>query len=93
LISVISTLVTPLGLALAGGCAVDDESVAARLSGRPEQRHVGLAGNVPGGRLADDVAKLKGWSGLPVLVKGIVRPDDAEHVVADGVDGLIVSNH
>jgi 4-hydroxymandelate oxidase len=28
-----------------------------------------------------------------VLVKGIVRPDDAERVVAEGADGVIVSNH
>jgi 4-hydroxymandelate oxidase len=30
---------------------------------------------------------------LPVLVKGVLRPDDAERAVASGVAGIIVSNH
>ncbi|HQU25962.1 MAG TPA: L-lactate dehydrogenase [Acidimicrobiales bacterium] len=32
------------------------------------------------------------WSG-PLVVKGILDPDDAREAVARGVDGLIVSNH
>lgn len=30
---------------------------------------------------------------LPVLVKGVVRPDDARRCVASGAQGVIVSNH
>ncbi|WP_409574813.1 alpha-hydroxy acid oxidase [Sphingopyxis sp. PET50] len=30
---------------------------------------------------------------MPVLLKGIVDPDDARRALAAGVDGLIVSNH
>ncbi|MDQ7024210.1 MAG: alpha-hydroxy acid oxidase [Anaerolineae bacterium] len=30
---------------------------------------------------------------LPVLIKGILRPDDAERAVASGASGIIVSNH
>jgi len=31
--------------------------------------------------------------GMPVLVKGILRPDDARAALEHGADGLIVSNH
>lgn len=41
----------------------------------------------------DDVAWLKSITHLPVLVKGVLRPDDAEKAIAAGVDGIIVSNH
>jgi 4-hydroxymandelate oxidase len=41
----------------------------------------------------DDVAWLRGVTPLPVLVKGIVRGDDAELAVAAGAAGVIVSNH
>src|SRR5205823_11275889 len=30
---------------------------------------------------------------LPLLVKGVLRPDDARKAVALGLDGVIVSNH
>jgi 4-hydroxymandelate oxidase len=41
----------------------------------------------------DDVAWLKSITTLPVLVKGIVRADDAKHAVDTGASGIIVSNH
>ncbi len=41
----------------------------------------------------DDVAELRQqWPG-PLLLKGILHPDDARRAVTLGVDGLIVSNH
>ena len=41
----------------------------------------------------DDVADLRAqWPG-PLLLKGILHPEDAKRAVALGVDGLIVSNH
>ena len=30
---------------------------------------------------------------LPVVLKGILHPDDARRAVAEGVDGILVSNH
>jgi len=42
---------------------------------------------------ASDIAKITEWTGLPVLVKGIVHEDDARAVVDAGADGVIVSNH
>ena len=41
----------------------------------------------------DDVARVrKRWSG-PLLLKGVLHPDEAARAVEAGVDGIIVSNH
>jgi lactate 2-monooxygenase len=41
----------------------------------------------------DDLARLREWTSLPVLLKGILRGDDAAHALELGVDGMVVSNH
>ena len=41
----------------------------------------------------DDLAWLRSITTLPVLVKGIVRADDAVRAVDAGASGIIVSNH
>lgn len=41
----------------------------------------------------EDVTWLAEASGLPVWVKGLVHPEDAELAVEAGVGGIIVSNH
>ena len=41
----------------------------------------------------DTVAWLRGMTGLPILLKGVLHPADARLAVEHGVDGLIVSNH
>ena len=41
----------------------------------------------------DIIPWIKEKSKLPVLVKGILRPDDAIKCFANGADGLIISNH
>jgi 4-hydroxymandelate oxidase len=40
-----------------------------------------------------DVAWLRSITRLPVLVKGLVRPDDALRAVEHGASGIVVSNH
>jgi 4-hydroxymandelate oxidase len=40
-----------------------------------------------------DVEWLCGFARIPVLLKGIMDPDDGAHAVDAGVDGIIVSNH
>jgi 4-hydroxymandelate oxidase len=40
-----------------------------------------------------DVAWLRSITRLPVLVKGLVRPDDALRALDAGVHGVVVSNH
>ena len=41
----------------------------------------------------DIIPWIKAQSGLPVLVKGILRPDDATQALNYGADGIIISNH
>ena len=40
-----------------------------------------------------DLAWLRELTDLPILLKGVLRADDARHALDAGVDGLIVSNH
>ncbi len=40
-----------------------------------------------------DVAWLRAQTRLPLLIKGIIHPDDARRAAESGVDGIIVSNH
>ena len=41
----------------------------------------------------DDVAWLRSITALPVIVKGVLRGDDAGHAVDAGAAGVVVSNH
>ncbi len=40
-----------------------------------------------------DIAWLRQQTSLPLLIKGIVRADDARRAVDQGVEGIVVSNH
>jgi lactate 2-monooxygenase len=41
----------------------------------------------------EDIHFLRQQTSLPILVKGILHPEDAKLAVEHGVDGIIVSNH
>ncbi len=41
----------------------------------------------------DDLATIRGWSDLPMVLKGIMTAEDARIAVDHGVDGIVVSNH
>ncbi|XP_038187740.1 hydroxyacid oxidase 1 isoform X2 [Arvicola amphibius] len=41
----------------------------------------------------DDIKWLRRLTSLPIVVKGILRGDDAREAVKHGVDGILVSNH
>jgi isopentenyl diphosphate isomerase/L-lactate dehydrogenase-like FMN-dependent dehydrogenase len=41
----------------------------------------------------DDLGFLREHTELPILVKGVLHPDDARRAVGAGVDGIVVSNH
>ncbi|MUV37607.1 Lactate 2-monooxygenase [Lentibacillus sp. JNUCC-1] len=41
----------------------------------------------------DDIAFLKEHTSLPIILKGIIHPDDAKLALEHGADGIIVSNH
>jgi lactate 2-monooxygenase len=40
-----------------------------------------------------DLSKLRKMTNLPVILKGIQHPDDAQKAVDYGLDGIVVSNH
>ncbi|WP_028068156.1 alpha-hydroxy-acid oxidizing protein [Solirubrobacter soli] len=40
-----------------------------------------------------DVEGLRERTSLPILLKGVLHPDDARRAAAAGVDGIVVSNH
>jgi isopentenyl diphosphate isomerase/L-lactate dehydrogenase-like FMN-dependent dehydrogenase len=44
-------------------------------------------------RTWDDLAELRAATGLPIMLKGILHPDDARRAVDHGAAGVIVSNH
>jgi len=41
----------------------------------------------------DDIASLRQRTELPIVLKGVLHPDDARQAAALGVDGIVVSNH
>jgi isopentenyl diphosphate isomerase/L-lactate dehydrogenase-like FMN-dependent dehydrogenase len=41
----------------------------------------------------DDLAQLREWTSLPIVVKGIQHVADAREAVNRGIDGIVVSNH
>jgi isopentenyl diphosphate isomerase/L-lactate dehydrogenase-like FMN-dependent dehydrogenase len=41
----------------------------------------------------DDIATIRGWTSLPIMLKGILTAEDAQLAVEHGVDGIVVSNH
>jgi 4-hydroxymandelate oxidase len=61
--------------------------------------NLGQLADLTAAELASDVTFTDiGWlaeisGGLPVVVKGVLRPDDAEACLARGAAGVIVSNH
>lgn len=41
----------------------------------------------------DELSKIRSYTNLPILLKGILHPDDAQLALEYDVDGIIVSNH
>ena len=41
----------------------------------------------------DDLAFLRERTELPILLKGVLHPEDARKAIDHGIDGLVVSNH
>jgi L-lactate dehydrogenase (cytochrome) len=82
------------------GCAnfFTDPVFCSRLERPPEEDVLAAAGAMlmtfPNLALTwDDLDWLRGQTALPLVVKGILRGDDALLARAHGVDGIVVSNH
>ena len=41
----------------------------------------------------DLIDKIKEWAGLPVILKAVMSRDEASQAVANGIDGIVVSNY
>ena len=41
----------------------------------------------------DDLATIRSWSSLPLVIKGVMTAEDARLGADHGVDGIVVSNH
>jgi L-lactate dehydrogenase (cytochrome)/(S)-mandelate dehydrogenase len=41
----------------------------------------------------NDFRTIRGWWKGPLIVKGVLHPDDAARLIAEGADGIWVSNH
>lgn len=80
------------------GQYTSDPIFRARLSRTPDQdpRAAGEAmmQMFPNPSLSwDDVEWLRNQTSLPILIKGILRAEDARRALGAGMDGVIVSNH
>jgi isopentenyl diphosphate isomerase/L-lactate dehydrogenase-like FMN-dependent dehydrogenase len=82
------------------GCAnfFADPVFCSRLARAPEEDMLAAAATMLAtfpnlGLTWDDLDWLRGQTSLPLLVKGVLRGDDAQLALAHGVDGIVVSNH
>ena len=59
---------------------------------RPDEKQI-YSTTLDPGLTWKDIDWLRSLTGLPVLLKGILNPDDADRAAGMGVAGIIVSNH
>jgi 4-hydroxymandelate oxidase len=69
----------------AAATAADYEADELRYGGLELQQEIGLNW--------DTVAAIRTWSGLPLVLKGLLSPEDALLAVEAGADAIVVSNH
>jgi len=86
---------SPLKLGFARGNYVNDPVFTASLKDNSFEAYVdGMLSNIFHPTLNwDNVRELKRRVNIPVLIKGILHPEDARLALEAGVDGIIVSNH
>jgi 4-hydroxymandelate oxidase len=66
--------------------------VARKASHRPHGRQIYSGVRAPDVTW-NDIAWIKSFAGIPVIVKGILEPEDAAIAIENGADGIYVSNH
>src|SRR4029079_17275698 len=52
-----------------------------------------IVGGIDQGLTWAGIAAIRGWTTLPILLKGILTGEDAGLAVEHGVDGIVVSSH
>lgn len=73
--------------------ALPDGLLVPNLTADARRPNAAFAAMIDPGLTWDDVAWLRSITTLPILVKGIVRADDAERAAEAGASGIVVSNH
>ncbi len=71
---------------------VEDELPAGSGAASIEEE-LGEEAREPAALAWEDVAWLRSLTGLPIVLKGILHPQDAALAVEHGVDGIVVSTH
>lgn len=86
---------SPLKLGFARGNYINDPVFNASLKDDSFEAYIeGVLANIFHPTLNwDNVRELKRRVNVPVLIKGILHPEDARLALEAGVDGIIVSNH
>ena len=86
---------SPLKLGLARGNYMNDPIFTASLKDESFESYIeGVLANIFHPTLNwENVRELKSRLHVPLLIKGILHPEDARLAIEAGVDGIIVSNH
>ncbi|KOY84021.1 alpha-hydroxy-acid oxidizing protein [Lysinibacillus macroides] len=86
---------SPLKLGYAKGNYINDPVFMATLPDHSFESYVqGVLQNIFHPTLSwENIRELKRRTNLPILLKGILHPEDAKLAIANGIDGIIVSNH
>ena len=75
------------------GFAIPDGLLVPNLTADARRPAAAFPAMIDAGLTWDDLAWLRSITKLPILVKGIVRADDAEQATEAGASGIVVSNH
>ena len=83
------------GFELAGplGNLVADQGEAPITDERPMDGFAHLERQLLASLSWDDLATIRGWSSLPLVIKGVMTGEDARIAQDHGVDAIVVSNH
>ncbi len=86
---------SPLKLGLARGNYMNDPIFTASLKDESFESYIeGVLANIFHPTLNwENIRELKSHLRVPLLIKGILHPEDARLAIEAGVDGIIVSNH
>lgn len=86
---------SPLKLGLARGNYMNDPIFTASLKDESFESYIeGVLANIFHPTLNwENIRELKSRLRVPLLIKGILHPEDARLAIEAGVDGIIVSNH
>lgn len=87
-------LQTPSYNALRSGYRFPENLNAANLTYKPEQNFANVFNHFKAQALDKEmIAKLIRTSPLPIIIKGVMHPEDAKELKQMGVAGIVVSNH